>query len=249
METWQQQLAYYLAPGPTPSFPTIARVLLDRLQEQWRLWISCGDAKRPKINPANEVEQQLSQIEKVERWIEDDCPNLTSKEAPRSASSSPLSSSPSIYYSVGGLEDTKRHCGPCPVPFDLEQLRGGKWPKALAHIARTGLPADDSIGLIAYEMAKWLWWVELYDLPDVEREARIVGLLRRFVQDKHNGHITRWAEGRYEDVCCQITRCVKRAIALNEPQSMELMANLRREAGGRPIQAANPTGSIVGVGR
>ena len=212
LETWQQQLGYYLTPGPTPTFPTIARALLGLLQKQWQSWVSYGDAKNPKVNPTDEVEQQLGQIEEVQRWIEDDCPDLGRRVVPI------IATQPQTSISVGSLGEHKKARKPTP-DFNLEQLRGGRWAKALAVIAHTGLTADDSIGIVAFEMAKWLWWVELYDLPEDDRKVRIVDLLRRFVQEKHNNHITRWTEGQHEEVFGQIARCVKRAMVLNEPQN------------------------------
>ena len=67
-------------------------------------------------------------------------------------------------------------------------LRSGEWAKGLEYLAVHGLQEPDSVGTVLYEMATFLYWVELFDLPAGERERRIVDLLTTFVRTKHNGH-------------------------------------------------------------
>src|SRR5690606_19489310 len=60
--------------------------------------------------------------------------------------------------------------------YDKFRLRNGQWPKELERIVVSGLPAPKSFTVVAPELAIWLYWVELHDLPEQERQDRIVNL-------------------------------------------------------------------------
>ena len=113
--------------------------------------------------------------------------------------------------------------------FDLSNLRGGRWTVALEEIARNGLPAEDTVGQVAFEMAKWLWWVELFDLPEGERHDRIFDLLTKFVIEKHNGFVTRLSNGQEDAVFSQISRSQNLTIALGNESSLKTFATLRHK--------------------
>lgn len=54
------------------------------------------------------------------------------------------------------------------LKFDLFKLCCGKWVMVLEEIVCNGLFVDDSVGQIVFEMVKWFWWVELFDLLEEE---------------------------------------------------------------------------------
>ena len=76
-------------------------------------------------------------------------------------------------------------------------------------------------------MAKWLYWVELFDLPEVERVDRIEALLSHFVLTKHNGFVTRINLGKQRDVLAQVRSAVRSASQIDRPESLELFKRLR----------------------
>lgn len=226
LTTWQQQLEYYLNSGNTPSFRQIAKTLLSALEEQWNCWLGDQYHKRNKgIDVPEMVEKQQEVARQVEKWLDDDCPQT---EATSVAIPQDYSSNTSMVKAVKatGQRNKPSH------NFNLSELRGGNWAKKLEEIARKGLPAEDCLGEIICEMAKWLYWVELYELSENERHDRTIVLLNQFVSQKHNGYITRWNEGEYEDVLSQVSRCLDSAIALNVPdrvKSLNTLASLRNK--------------------
>lgn len=111
----------------------------------------------------------------------------------------------------------------------LASLRGGNWAKELLRLARIGLVEDDSVGTVVFEMAKWLWWVELHSVPEHQRRGKIVRLLNAFVREKHNGHVSRLLTGQEQDVADQIARCVKVAAGITDPKSLDGFAATRRK--------------------
>jgi hypothetical protein len=109
--------------------------------------------------------------------------------------------------------------------------RNGQWPKALRTWATNGLLEPDSVGTVIHEMAKWLYWIELYEKPDSERKRHICGLLTTFVLSKHNGFISRMLEGKEKEVKKQVKRCVDSAIRLQRKDknySLNLFATTRK---------------------
>ena len=80
-------------------------------------------------------------------------------------------------------------------------------------------------------MAKWLYWVELFEMPASEREVTIVALLKTFVKTKHNKCISRLLAGKTIEVKKQIKRCVESAIRLqanDKQRSLNIFANIRK---------------------
>lgn len=112
---------------------------------------------------------------------------------------------------------------------DLASMRGGKWAFELQRLARNGLEQNDSVGTVVHEMAKWLWWIELYSLPEGKRLEEITRLLRAYVLKKHNGCVSRLLNGQEKDVIAQVARCVKKAADVSMPSSVEGFARTREK--------------------
>ncbi len=227
--TWQSQLKYYLSPGPTPTFRRIAETLLARLEHQWSSWKNFGHAIRVRgkltVDVTVELASRRRETQRVRRWLDDDCPELTSTTVAVCSETSSL-----IEGSAVPSASRRPKAVTWDTTFDLSSLRGGKWAKELERLAINGLEAPDTVGQIVHEMAKWLWWIELFDLPEDERREITTSLLTDFVANKHNGHITRWNQGEQEDVLSQIVRCLDSAIELPVPDrenSLSLFSTIR----------------------
>lgn len=224
LDTWQEQLAYYLNPGPTPEFEHICQTLLACLREQWRCLQCHVAAHKGSRDLQAVVDEHAHKNGDVENWLSDGCP----MEEP-------------VQVAVA----TNLHVEQPPTPsrqkraakkavgdFTLQELRNGNWIKGLERIARYGLSADDSVGQVAHEMAKFLWWIELYDVPEPERERQTFELLCQLVRTKHNGYITRWNDGHHDLIFAQLRRCLESARALDEdhrPESLEIFALIRQK--------------------
>ena len=112
---------------------------------------------------------------------------------------------------------------------DLVPLRGGNWAKELLRLARNGLQQDDSVAMVVYEMAKWLWWIELYSLPKTKRLNEITKLLSAYVLAKHNNCVSRLLNGQQDDVLAHVARCVKQASEIKLPSSIEGFSQTRKK--------------------
>jgi hypothetical protein len=120
-----------------------------------------------------------------------------------------------------------------PSGFDLNPLRHGRWALALERLAVGGLPEKGSLAPVCHEMAKWLYWIEWYGLPENERKAQIIKALHQYVASKHNGHCSRVGDEAGEaDIKRQIENTVALAIRLDpaeRAQSLELFARVRQK--------------------
>jgi hypothetical protein len=225
LTTWQQQLDYFLSPGQTPSFRQIAQALLDGLIEQWRCWRDRRDARNCRLDVGAEIARQEEEVERIRRWLDDDCPTLA-----RTVVALPAKLPASIESPAEA--EGRYKIATAGTNLDLSSLRGGRWAQKLEILARNGLPADDTVGLVVFEIAKWLWWIELFELPERERFEKCLALLSNFVTEKHNGCITRWNLGLKDEVISQVERCLTSAIAFNiadKKKSLAIYSQLRNK--------------------
>ena len=224
LTTWQDQLDYYLNPDNTPSFRQIAMTLLSGLEEQWRSWLTDQNHQRNRqIDVVAKVEEQREIARRVKIWLDGGCQDLTTKT---------FAVGNEARNELSNQKSKTRNRPQTRSDFDLSLLRGGNWAKELEKIARNGLSADDSAGEVVFEFAKWFWWVELFAIPEEERQGLVLGLLRKFVTEKHNGFISRWNQGNREDVLAQVSRCLTSAIALNvreRDKSLQQFRTLRHK--------------------
>jgi hypothetical protein len=217
IEQWQGQLRHYMSPSSPPSFESIFEVLGTQLIRQWRRWRENGDVFHRDLDVEPAIKWAVAELERTRRWIEDGC------DLSNGVSVSVLEVVPddTVTQETASAPETperkvERPQAVCIVPSGFPGMRDGNWAKDLERIAREGLPCDDRLGEICFEMAKYLWWVELYHLPESERASEINRLLRTFVAEKNNGFVTRWSAGQFEDVFDQLHRCVQRARRIGE---------------------------------
>ena len=222
LPTWQNQLDYFEAPGATPAFRHIAMTLLSALEDQWSAWYSDRlNRRNNRIDVVEIIEEQRVIARNVEEWLDAGCPSGTRTQ---------VAVANQIRHQERQTTTTRRSS--VASSFDSEQLRGGRWAPTLEKIARNGLPAEDCLGELVFEMAKYLWWIELFDLEEEQRHQQVVDLLCRFVFEKHNGMSSRINEGNMDDVLSQVARCVVSASSLNVPypdRSEKLFARIRNK--------------------
>ena len=152
LTTWQNQLDYFENPGVTPAFRHIAMTLLSALEDQWSAWYSDRlNRRNSRIDVVGRIKGQRVIARNVQDWLDAGCPSETRAQVAvtdqiRHEERQPTTVRPNFTASV----------------FDSEELRGGQWAPTLEKIARNGLPAEDCLGEIVFEMAKYLWWIELF---------------------------------------------------------------------------------------
>jgi hypothetical protein len=200
---WQDQLSYFHQPGPTPSFADILAVLEAAQEQQWTRW---------KMFTGSSVDVASLKDE----WF-----RAIGKRTQITSTSIPIITRPTIPIK------------PTPSLFDYDFMRHGRWPIALEELAHKGLPCSGSLGPVVHELAKWLFHIELYYEPEQQRKAKIIKLLKNYVNTKHNGTSSRTTtkEGRAE-IASQIERNVELAIKLDpgeRSKSLELFARIRQK--------------------
>lgn len=99
--------------------------------------------------------------------------------------------------------------------------------KALNTSATKGLVEPDSVGTVIHEMAKWLYWVELFQTPDSERTKKTCSLLTTFIMAKHNGFVSRLLVGKESEVKKQVKRCVDSWIGFSQKTENRASPSLR----------------------
>ena len=81
---------------------------------------------------------------------------------------------------------------------------------------------------VLYEMATYLHWVELFDLPAEERKHQIIALLTTFVLTKHNGMVDRLNNGKEREVVRQVEQAVRAVVKNRYPGCLEHFARIRQ---------------------
>lgn len=229
---WWEQVDYFekFTPALTPAFTTIAKALLDKVQQQWHDWRRQGEAKSRRTVPARVIAEHQHHLDEARAWVESGCPDA------QIVPSAPVIQPVAVPERRDGTTLPTTTTTPSPRPsgtgdkcaYDKLRLRNGQWPKELERIVVNGLPAPKSFTVVAPELAIWLYWVELYDLPEDERRHRIVSLILKFVSERHNGYCGRLLNGQEGEVLRQIKDYV--ALTPNQsPESKEVFAGLRRK--------------------
>jgi len=220
---WQDQVNYYEDDGRTAPFDRIVEAMISRVEwsvdryyradEQLRDWRSLS-AIKPRLDAVrswrdagfNErvlLPAASTSPAPVEEPIGPDRALPKASEPPRAepkASAAGAGSASNGGENESSSTETSSRASGRFVP----EQRSGQWPLWIEAMARTGLVADDTVGEVVFEMAKWLYWVELYEVPTEERKERVQALLERYVVAKHNGHVTRISNGQSGLVLSQV---------------------------------------------
>lgn len=220
---WVEQIRHFVNPGPRPSFDEILKALYASFVNQLRNWQRWKfNFKRHRIN----VQAEFANLQAVMRRARAGKFDEEQKTSPSPGQliTNPLPPRPK--RETAQASDPRRSGGV------LDHVAGRTWPQKVQELARQGLPASGTLGLAAYEIAKWLLWVEYHGLADKESQAaaEIVAWLKR----KHNGHSRRMALGDIVEVERQVANAVGQALKIQRPESLALFTSLRsKRAAGR----------------
>jgi hypothetical protein len=130
--------------------------------------------------------------------------------------------------SLAACRSAKKEIRPARSTIDMDAIcKTGKWVQTCETWARNGLPQEDSIYQVAAELAKWLYWIEMYHLPPEKRQEHVHKLLVQFVECKHNGMCDRLIQGRVKGVVQQLGRVVQEVIDHGDVQPWQDMRRKR----------------------
>ena len=246
LDSWLDQVEYFEFDRRTPGFTQICEALIEGMLAQQDNW-NRADKKSATNGKPKEVPKRVPHLKEVREWLAAGCPLspvvtvsvpaaipsyqsetdrmaqevflVTSGEKPQASSSLPAFSPDNTIINWQ------------PTPSTLH-YRNGQWTKAMRTWAKMGLVKPDSVGTVVHEMAKWLYWVELFQKPDSERKKETCALLTTFVMAKHNGFVSRLLVGKESEVKKQVKRCVASAIRLQSKDrelSLIKFANIRKK--------------------
>jgi hypothetical protein len=221
-----EQIRQYIKPV-TPSFPAIVRAVIERARyfhshsHDPDLWV-----------------EQKKEFGRVVSWLKAGCPDCES--VLRTTSTSVVTSRSSIPPEVEVDDPDAKEAVECrslvPECFrtcDLKEINARHlWVEFVMFLARNGFPCEDSFEPVISTLTKWLWFYELQHLDSDNRYERTVEVLSLFVEQKHNGYVTRLLHGNM-DVFRQIERIVRRYTGNVSDDGQEVFAQMRyrRESG------------------
>ena len=258
---WQWQVDYYEDDGRTAPFDRIVEAMIRRVERSVDRYYRADEAlgKSASLSPVR------PRLDAVRSWRDSGfkdrvlvpavCSTPGSAEepggppegdggAPESAGASALDS---MSPEAGGdwpvsavVSDAPAlPGGRDPSPSFVPDLRSRKWPSWVEAMARTGLIADDTVGAVVFELAKWLYWVELHHLHAEERLGRVRVLLGRYVLDKHNGYITRMLIGQTGLVLAQVNSAVASASRIERRNRWDSSPGCVSDVNGGTIDASS----------
>ena len=235
---WREQVEYFEFDGRTAPFEEVFKAVVNEVSSQLAYYKSAGEVRdrRGLSKRLVVADQRWAEIAAWRRAGYPDIQHDGGRHAHMAIPES-IENAPSLQPPGSGPAAERRRGDEVVQdhPALLASLRDGNWAVGLLDLAHNGLTEEDSLPLVAYEMAKWLWWIELFPLYQDERRCEIERLLIRFALAKHNGKITRLTTGREEDVLRQIGAIVRAAGVLNQEdraRSLEYFALLRQQRDG-----------------
>lgn len=92
----------------------------------------------------------------------------------------------------------------------------GTWVKNCRTWAIHGLLEHDSMAEVVFALAKWLYFVELWEMEENDRFEKVVALLQQFCLHKHNEYITRLIDHKPDEVLSHVKRIVRSATDVTE---------------------------------
>ena len=95
--------------------------------------------------------------------------------------------------------------------------------------AKNGLPCEDSLFLVVSQLARWLYFVELFHLPEDQRLEKIENILVQFCLTKNNGFISRLLADMQEQVVEHVHRAVESGITNADMQFKTYCAIMRQK--------------------
>lgn len=99
---------------------------------------------------------------------------------------------------------------------DISSTESGKWVKNCHFWATHGLHEHDSMAEAVFALAKWLYFVELWDSDENERFEQVINILQHFCLHKHNGYITRLNNNNLDEVLSHVKRIVRSATGVTQ---------------------------------
>jgi hypothetical protein len=218
LTNWIDQLNVFEGQDTTPSFSAIYQALRGRLLAQWNRYdrsrlLGKSRNPMPRQVTGDELRQEL---EEIDAWA--------AKGFPESYEQSVLI--PMTAHEPASPQG-KQASPNCSIT--LSEVCNAEWVQNCHSWAMNGLPCDDSFFLVVSQLARWLFFVELFDLGEDQRLKKINDLLVHFCMGKNNGYISRLTDGSEDEVIEHVGRAVHSGIINADMQFQTYCAIMRQK--------------------
>ena len=221
-DDWLRQLMYFDGPNPqSPSFRQIVLALLRSMIRQANAWLTCSisnfsfnknKARIYKCDIISIKDKIKQEIKLIYDWLVTGC-CLAETEQPKEQNGTRSIITNTIITSSGIANSSI--------------IEKNDWYHKVLRYAINGLEEHDSFFVGIHNLAKWLYWIDLHELPQDERINSIKNILSDYIQQKNNGFITRLENGNEKEVYEQLSRIIKGVSEINNSSAIDVFHNIR----------------------
>ena len=220
---WVEQTLHFDQPGPLPSFSRLVEMMLSRVEGQLDEWAQfSGEGV-----VAGHRARQRDETARIREWVDSGCPEVI-RTALVATSTARCDEGGELLHPK--IREQTGNVSRMPPEWRERTFIARCW-----ELATNGLPEEDSFTWAIYELAKWLAGVECYYLPSEIRANKVHSLLSRFIHDRHNGHCSRVADGRHEEVHRQVARIIAKAEQKAEEPFFQRLRHAYRRGYRKPL--------------
>ena len=220
LSDWIEQLNYFENVAEPPAFVRIYEAIRSLLLREWGSYQNCG-GKMVSDTHAKHLEKYFlgkklpsirllqDDLNKLDKWAEQGFPQELTVSVPVPVDVNDSAHQPA--EQAGGLRSHRTRTG-SKCDIDLSAVCDGQWVQNCEEWATKGLPCHDSLFLVVSQLARWFYYVELFDIENEQRRKRVISLLQHYCLNKNNGYISRLNAGLTQDVKGHVQRAVEAGI-------------------------------------
>ena len=253
LENWVDQLDYFENVAQPPSFIAIYQALRSVLWREWGGYL--GSRAMAKVSPTTGKPHLLKyflgktlfnhreheeDLKVLDAWAEKGFPQslptsesvVTDLSQPNPTGRQPTPANGLKDISAGDEQESG-----CDI--DMSAVCNGQWVQTCEMWAKHGLPCHDSVFRVVSQLARWLYFIEFWDVPEDIRIEQVVELMIEFCLTKHNGFISSLNAGHEKDFRKRISRIVSCAITKVDDSGKWWFMRSQAKASTRTVQAGH----------
>ncbi|MCY2947580.1 MAG: hypothetical protein NTZ71_05330, partial [Planctomycetota bacterium] len=242
---WTEQVDYFTNDKRTPSFQKICLTLVQKMTEQFKKWANSStifDKNKHALRffdinlylEDKQIEMQAN-IREIREWLNKKFSerieqHIVSGDVLKIRINDSATNGEQHTISDDVLKVRVNDFVPSSVGPNLNVNTSGNkenWCQTVLDLACNGLFEDDSVHFAVYNLSKWLYFIEFYDLDENVRVLKINELILYYIMNKHNNFITRINNGETNEVINHVNRSVVSAIKVKDANSLALFSNIR----------------------
>jgi hypothetical protein len=210
LSDWQEQTKHFVAATTPPAFASVVLSMLKLAAAEWERcdWNGKFKVSRQSAFASKRflhLKALRAEADEVVAWVKAGCPDDNPAVLNSDATKSP---------------PRRKRCSSEPLT--------GAWSwSSVKALARDGVPEEDKLFQYLLLLARPLIWRDYFHLDADERTRRAEEDLLYWVENKHNGLVTRVQQGDMDNVLHEVRRQVKVAGELTDPSLQDFYARMR----------------------